>query len=75
MRDWLGRRRAAQDHPGLKQVDRLLAGRPDELQVPISGLPGRLGDLFALYEALFRLRNYRVTEVDRTLDDLWIAKV
>ncbi len=75
MRDWLGRRRASQDHPGLRQVDRLLAGRPDELEVPISGLPGRVGELFSLYEDLFELRDYRVKTVDRRLDDLWIARI
>ena len=71
----LGRRRALENHPGLKQVDRLLSGSPDELEVPISGLPGQLGELFSLYEGLFRLREYRVKEVDRRLDDLWIARL
>jgi hypothetical protein len=70
-----GRRRASEGHPGLRQVDRLLAGSPEELEVPISGLPGQLGDLFSLYEGLFELREYRVKEVDRRLDDLWIARL
>lgn len=70
-----GRRRVSQKHPALKQVDRLLSGRPDELEVPISGLPGRLGELFSVYEALFELREYRVKEVDRRRDDLWIASL
>ena len=75
MKSWLGRRRAPENHPGLRQVDRLLSGRPDELEVPISGLPGQLEELFALYEDLFQLRQYRVKEVDRRLDDLWIARL
>ena len=75
MRDWLGRRRTSRNHPGLAQVDRLLSGRPDELEVPISGLPGQLGEVFAIYEGLFELRDYRVTAVDRSLDDLWIARL
>jgi hypothetical protein len=75
MRDWLGRKRASQNHPGLGQVDRLLAGRPDELEVPISGPPGQLDELFSIYEDLFELRDYRVMAVDRRLDDLWIARL
>ena len=75
MKSWLGRRRASEDHPGLRQVDRLLSGRPDELEVPISGLPGQLGELFSLYEGLFELREYRVKKVDRRRDDLWIARL
>ena len=71
----LRRRRAPENHPGLEQVDRLLSGRPDELEVPISGLPGQLTELFSLYEGLFELRDYRVIRVDRTLDDLWIARL
>lgn len=74
MRDRLGRRRALKHHPGLGQVDRLLAGSPDELEVPISGLPGQLAALYSLYEGLFELRDYRVKAVDRRLDDLWIAR-
>ncbi len=75
MRRWLGRRRASQNQAALRQVDRLLSGRPDELEVPISGLPGQLGDLFSLYEGLFALREYRVMAVDRRRDDLWIARL
>ncbi len=75
MREWLGRRRASQNHPGLEQVDRLLSGRPAELEVPISGLPGQLGELFSIYEGLFQLRDYQVIAVDRRLDDLWIARL
>lgn len=75
MKSWLGRRRASENHPGLRQVDRLLSGNPDELEVPISGLPGQLGELLSLYEALFELREYRVKEVDRRRDDLWIARL
>lgn len=75
MRTWLGRRRAAENHPAQKQVDRLLSGRPDELEVPISGLPDQLDDLFSIYERLFELRNYRVVALDRDLDDLWIARL
>ena len=71
----LGRRRVSENHPGLKQVDRLLSGSPDELEVPISGLPGQLTELFSIYEDLFELRDYRVIRVDRTLDDLWIARL
>lgn len=73
----LGRRRpqASQNHPGLKQVDRLLSGRPEELEVPISGLPGQLTELFSLYQGLFELRDYRVIRVDRSLDDLWVARL
>ena len=74
MRTWLSRKRASRNHPALKQVDRLLSGRPDELEVPISGLPGRLDDLFSIYEGLFELRGYRVMTVDRRLDDLWIVR-
>ena len=75
MKDWLGRRRASNNHPGLRQVDRLLSGRPDELEVPISGLPGQLDELFSIYQSLFELRDYRVMTVDRSLDDLWIARL
>ena len=75
MKSWLGRRQASENHPALKQVDRLLSGSPAELEVPISGLPGQLGELLSLYEGLFELREYRVTEVDRRLDDLWIARL
>lgn len=75
MRHRSGRRRVSPRHPALNQVDRLLSGRPDELEVPISGLPGRLGELLSLYEGLFELRDYRVKEVDRRLDDLWIARL
>ena len=73
----LGRRRPSkhQNHPGLQQVDRLLSGRPHELEVPISGLPGQLTELFSLYERLFELRDYRVMAVDRRIDDLWIARL
>lgn len=73
----LGRRHASEnrDHPGLTQVDRLLSGRPDELEVPISGLPGQLNELFSIYRRLFELRDYRVKAVDRSLDDLWIARL
>ena len=70
-----GRRRVSDNHPGLRQVDRLLSGRPDELEVPISGLPGQLKELFTIYEGLFELRDYRVITVDRTLDDLWVARL
>jgi hypothetical protein len=41
--------------------------------VPISGLPGEVGSLLAVYEALFALRDYRVTGVERPSSDLWIA--
>lgn len=75
MRARLGRRRNTRNHPALKQVDRLLSGRPDELEVPISGLPDRLDQLFSIYEDLFELRDYRVTSVDRRLDDLWVARL
>ena len=75
MRDRLGQRRALKNHPGLKQVDRLVSGRPDELEVPISGLPGQLDKLLSIYECLFELRDYRVKAVDRRLDDLWIARL
>jgi hypothetical protein len=71
----LRRRRVSENHPGLKQVDRLLSGSPDELDVPISGLPGQLTELFSIYEGLFELRDYRVIRVDRSLDDLWIARL
>lgn len=71
----LGRRRASENHPGLRQVDRLLSGRPQELEVPISGLPGQLNELFSIYERLFELRDYQVRSVDRSLDDLWIARL
>ena len=75
MRAWLGRKRASENHPALRQVDRLLSGRPDELEVPISGLPDHLDDLVSIYERLFELRDYRVVALDRDLDDLWIARV
>lgn len=75
MRGLLARRRALENHPGLKQVDRLLSGRPDEVEVPIAGLPGQLDKLFSIYECLFELRDYRIAAVDRRLDDLWIARV
>lgn len=75
MKSWLGRRRASENHPGLRQVDELLSGNPDELEVPIAGLPGQLGELFSLFEGLFELREYRVKEVDRRRDDLWIARL
>ena len=71
----LGRRRVTEGHPGLKQVDKLLSGRPEEVEVPISGLPGQLNELFSIYEGLFELRDYRVRSVDRRLDDLWIARL
>ena len=64
-----------ENHPALKQVDRLLSGGPAELEVPISGLPGRLAQLFSIYETLFELRDYRVRSLDRRLDDLWIARI
>lgn len=75
MRHRSGRRRLSQNHAALKQVDALLSGRPRELEVPISGLPGRVGELFSLYEGLFELRDYRVASVDRRLDDLWVARL
>ena len=75
MRDRFGRRQTLKNHPGLRQVDRLLAGHPDGLEVPISGLPGQLDKLFSIYRCLFELRDYRVEEVDRRQDDLWIAKL
>ena len=75
MKSWLGRRRASENHPGLRQVDRLLSGRPDQLEVPISGLPGQLTELLSIYERLFELRDYQVRSVDRSLDDLWIARL
>lgn len=75
MRAWLGRKRASEDHPALRQVDRLLSGRPDELEVPISCLPGQLEELVSVFEPLFKLRDYRVVSLDRDLDDLWIARV
>lgn len=71
----LGRRRAAENHAALKQVDRLLSGHPDELEVRVAGLPSRLAELFSIYQGLFELRNYRVIAVDRRLDDLWIARI
>ena len=71
----LGRRRAWENHPALRQVDRLLSGRPEELEVPISGLPGQLTELFSIYERLFELRDYRVIRVDRSVEDLWIARL
>ncbi len=75
LRTWLGRRRAAESHPGLRHVDKLLSGRPNQIEVPIAGLPGQLDTLFSLYERLFALRDYRVTAVDRRIDDLWIARI
>lgn len=75
MKERLGRRRSFENHPGLRQVDKLLHGRPDELEVPISGLPGQLEELFSVYRCLFELRDYRVNEVDRRQDDLWIARL
>lgn len=75
MRSWLGRRKAPEDHPGLRHVDKLLSGRPDELEVPISGLPDQIDQLFSIYRDLFELRDYRVMAVDRHLDDLWIARI
>ena len=62
-------------HPGLQQVDRLLSGNPQQLEVPICGLPGRVAELFSIYEDLFELRNYRVMAVDRRRDDIWIARL
>jgi hypothetical protein len=53
----------------------LLSGRPAELEVPISGLPDQLDELFSIYQSLFELRDYRVMGVDRSLDDLWIARL
>jgi hypothetical protein len=53
----------------------LLSGRPAELEVPISGLPDQLDELFSIYQGLFELRDYRVMGVDRSLDDLWIARL
>jgi hypothetical protein len=75
MKSWLGRRRALENHPGLRQVDRLLSASPQELEIRISGLPGQLNELFSVYEDLFELRRYRVKEVDRRLNDLWIARL
>lgn len=75
MRTRFGRRQTSENHPALKQVDRLLIGRPDELEVPISGLPDRLDKLFSIYEGLFELRDYRVKAVDRRMSDLWIAQI
>ena len=75
MKSWLGRKRASENHPALGQVDKVLLGRPAELDVPISGLPGQLNELFSIYEDLFELRDYRVISVDRSLDDLWIARL
>ncbi len=75
MRNRFGRRRVSQSEAALRQVDRLLSGRPDALEVPIAGLPDRLGELFSIYEHLFELRHYRVTQLDRRLDDLWIARI
>ncbi len=75
MRAWLRRKRASENHPALKQVDRLLSGRPDELEVPISGLPDQLEELVSIYEPLFKLRDYRVVSLDRDLDDLWVARI
>jgi hypothetical protein len=56
-------------------VDRLLSGRPPELEVRISGLPNQLDQLLGIYEGLFELRDYEVVSVERDLDDLWIARV
>lgn len=75
MRHRSDRERVSEKHPALKQIDRLLTGRPEVVEVPISGLPGRLGDLLSLYEGLFELRKYRVKEVDRRQDDLWVARL
>ena len=75
MRSWLRRRRAPEGHPALQQVDRLLAGQPDELEVSLSGLPGQLDRLLGVYEDLFELRDYEVINIDRQLDDLWIAQL
>lgn len=75
MRVRLGRRRVSEDHPALQQVDRLLSGRPPELEVPISGLPGQLDQLLGIYEGFFELRDYEVVDVDRRVDDLWIARI
>lgn len=75
MRSWFGRRKASEDHPALRHVDSLLSGQPEELEVPISGLPDQIDKLFSIYEGLFQLRDYRVIKVDRSLDDLWIARL
>lgn len=75
MKGRLGRKRASKNHPGLDQVDRLLTGRPVVLEVPISGLPDQLDELFSIYRDLFGLRDYQVTAIDRDLDDLWIARI
>jgi hypothetical protein len=75
LKDRFGRRRVSENHPALEQVDRLVSERPAELAVPISGLPGQVGPLLAVYEALFALRDYRVRAVDRRRDDLWIAHI
>lgn len=75
LKTWSDRRTAAEGHPALQQVDRLLAGRPEELLVPVAGLPGRLAELFSVYEDLFELRDYRVMAVERPRDDLWIARI
>ena len=75
MRTWLGRKRASENHPALRHVDRLLSGRPDELEVRISGLPDQLEELVSVYEPLFKLRDYRVVSLDRDFDDLWVARL
>lgn len=75
MRSWFGRRKGSKDHPGLRHVDNLLSGHPDELEVPISGLPDQIDELFSIYQDLFELRDYRVMTVDRSLDDLWTARI
>lgn len=75
MRSWLRRRRVLEAHPALQQVDRLLSDQPDELEVSLSGLPNQLDELLGIYEGLFELRDYEVINVDRPLDDLWIAQL
>ena len=75
MRSWLRRRHGSEDHPALQQVDRLLVGQPDELKVSLSGLPGQLDELLGIYEGLFEQRDYDVVNVDRPLDDLWVAQI
>lgn len=56
-------------------MDRLLAGQPEELEVSLSGLPDQLDELLGVYEDLFELRDYEVINVERPLDDLWIAQL
>lgn len=75
MRSWLSRRRSSDNHPALQQVDRLLSGCPRALEVPIAGLPNQLDRLLGIYEGLFALRDYEVVDVDRRLDDLWVARI